>query len=394
MTTPRRAGEPRCARYTYRLRVSSTARAALLADWGRCRWIWNECVAKSRQIHGHNRAHPDAKATCGPAQLDRMLTEARAMTPWLRDGASVPQHQTIRDFAKARAKALKDIKGKLPVRQRAGLPRYKKKHEAALTLNYTARGFRLKDGRLYLAGGIVLTVVWSRELPSAPSSVRVYRDSLGRWHASFVAAARVEPLSETGRVLGVDWGVKDTATTTSDAHDLPHAEHGRRAAQRLARYQRMMARRKPAKGQAARAVIGKRGGRPRSCTRRSRGSGRTPPANGPSASWPTTTPSLSRTFVQNSSPNPPWPAWPPMRRSAQRRRPWSRWVASTGGTFASSTPPTPRWTAHSAERDPSTHCLFRNAPTPTPAPRAGPCPPGQELRARDAGPGRSHPGWR
>ncbi|MFR9758251.1 RNA-guided endonuclease InsQ/TnpB family protein, partial [Streptomyces sp. TR06-5] len=43
----------------------------------------------------------------------------------------------------------------------------------------------------------------------------------------------------------------ETATTTSDAHDLPHAEHGKRAAQRLARYQRMMARRRPAKGQAA-----------------------------------------------------------------------------------------------------------------------------------------------
>ena len=31
-------------------------------------------------------------------------------------------------------------------------------------------------------------------------------------------------------MIGVDWGVKETATTTSDAHDLPHAEHGRKAA--------------------------------------------------------------------------------------------------------------------------------------------------------------------
>jgi putative transposase len=51
----------------------------------------------------------------------------------------------------------------------------------------------------------------------------------------------------------VDWGVKETATTTDDAYDLPHAEHGRRAAQRLARYQRMMARRRPSKGQPASA---------------------------------------------------------------------------------------------------------------------------------------------
>ncbi|MFJ5900445.1 RNA-guided endonuclease InsQ/TnpB family protein [Streptomyces sp. NPDC093064] len=180
-----------------------------------------------------------------------MPTEARSKLPWLRDGASVPQQQMIRDFAKSRSRALKDIEHRLPVRQRAGMPRHKRKRDAEPTLNYTTRGFRLKDGRLHLVGGIAVTVVWSRELPSAPSSVRVYRDSLGHWYASFVVATEVQPIPETGAVLGIDWGVKETATTTSDAHDLPHAEHGRRAAQRLARYQRMMARRRPAKGQAA-----------------------------------------------------------------------------------------------------------------------------------------------
>ncbi len=49
----------------------------------------------------------------------------------------------------------------------------------------------------------------------------------------------------------MDWGVKETATTTSDAHDLPHAQHGKNAAQRLAQYQRKSARRRPARGQAA-----------------------------------------------------------------------------------------------------------------------------------------------
>ncbi|MFE4420113.1 RNA-guided endonuclease InsQ/TnpB family protein [Streptomyces sp. NPDC056817] len=251
MTMPQTVKDAGRARYTYRLRVSSTARTALLGEWDRCRWVWNECVAKSRQVHAHNRVHPEGKLTCGPAQLDRMLTEARSKLPWLRDGASVPQQQMIRDFAKSRSKALKDIEHRLPVRQRAGMPRHKRKRDAEPTLNYTTRGFRLKDGRLHLAGGIAVTVVWSRELPSAPSSVRVYRDSLGHWYASFVVATEVQPIPETGAVVGIDWGVKETATTTSDAHDLPHAEHGRRAAQRLARYQRMMARRWPAKGQAA-----------------------------------------------------------------------------------------------------------------------------------------------
>lgn len=165
-------------------------------------------------------------------------------------GSSVPQQQTVRDFGRARAKALKDIKGHVPVRRMAGLPRYKRKRDAEPTLNYTRRGFRLKSGRLHVAGGIVLSVVWSRALPSPPSSVRVYRDSGGHWYASFVVPAEKQPLPGTGAVLGVDWGVSEIATTTSDGHDLPHPEHGRRAAAKLSRYERMMARRKPEHGRA------------------------------------------------------------------------------------------------------------------------------------------------
>ncbi|WP_406835026.1 RNA-guided endonuclease InsQ/TnpB family protein [Streptomyces sp. AHU1] len=250
MTTVDGVGEIGLARYTYRLRVSSTALARLDAEWARCRWVWNECVAVSRKIHGLNRDAVE-KMTCGPAQLDRMLTKARSAMAWLREGSSVPQQQTVRDFAKARAKALADVKAGLPVRRRAGMPRIKRKREAPVSLNYTRRGFRLKDGRLHLAGDIALTVVWSRDLPAAPTSVRVYQDSLGHWYASFVVETCIEPLPATERVIGIDWGVKETATTTSDAHDLPHPQHGRTAAQRLARYQRMMARRKPKKGQAA-----------------------------------------------------------------------------------------------------------------------------------------------
>nr|WSY54498.1 transposase [Streptomyces sp. NBC_00886] len=244
MVATQRAARAGHARFTYRLRVSCTARGALLAEWGRCRWVWNECVARSK------RAYRD-REMCGPARLDKMLTESRRFTPWLAQGASVPQQQVVRDFGTSRAKALKDIKERLPVTQRAGMPGYKKKHESDPSLNYTRRGFRLRDGRLLLAGDISLTVVWSRELPAEPSSVRVYRDSAGDWYASFVVPAEVEPLPRTGQVLGVDWGVRETATTTSDTHDLPHAEHGRVSQAKLSRYDRMMARRRPKQGQKA-----------------------------------------------------------------------------------------------------------------------------------------------
>ncbi|MDV7223559.1 RNA-guided endonuclease InsQ/TnpB family protein [Streptomyces prunicolor] len=248
MTASRAIEDAGHARWTFRLRVSSTARTALASEWARCRWIWNECVVKSKAVHALNKATGD-KATCGPAQLDKMLTSARQAMSWLREGSSVPQQQIIRDFGRSRAKAQKDIKDRLPQRRRAGMPKHKKKREALPSLNYSQRGFRLKDGLLYLAGGIALNVVWSRDLPAAPSSVRIYQDSIGHWYASFVVPAQAEPLPKIGAVIGIDWGVKETATTTSDAHDLPHAQHGKKAHAKLSRYDRMMARRKPKKGQ-------------------------------------------------------------------------------------------------------------------------------------------------
>jgi putative transposase len=93
----------RRVRFTYRVRVSATAGRALLAEWGRCRWVWNQCVAESR------RARED-KRECGPAGLYE----------WLRKGSSVAQKQTIRDFGKSRAKALKDRKNKLPLNSGPG----------------------------------------------------------------------------------------------------------------------------------------------------------------------------------------------------------------------------------------------------------------------------------
>ena len=233
-------------RYTYRVRVPATAERALRAEWDRCRWVWNQCVAESRQAWKDKRE-------CGPAGLDKMLTGWRAEHGWLREGSSVAQKQAIRDFGKSRAKALKDRGSKVPVRQRAGLPQFKKRDRSAPTMNYTKQGFTLRGGRLIVAGGISLRVVWSRELPSSPTSVRVCQDPLGRWHASFVVRAGAGRYPDTGDAIGIDWGVREIATTTSDAHDLPHPEYARKAAARLAMYQRQMARRKPERGKPASA---------------------------------------------------------------------------------------------------------------------------------------------
>ncbi|GAA2283636.1 hypothetical protein GCM10010149_30940 [Nonomuraea roseoviolacea subsp. roseoviolacea] len=54
------------------------------------------------------------------------MTGWRAEHEWLAGGASVPQQHIIRDFARSRTKAVKDIKARLPFKRRAGMPRFKR----------------------------------------------------------------------------------------------------------------------------------------------------------------------------------------------------------------------------------------------------------------------------
>ncbi|MFF3567416.1 RNA-guided endonuclease InsQ/TnpB family protein [Nocardia jiangxiensis] len=211
-------------RYTYRLQPGRTAERALLAEWGRCRWLWNEAVHQQRS---------GQKPTF--ARLGKLLTEARARLLWLREGSQVAQQQTLRDYAQALDHSFKVT--------RRGRPKVKSRKISLPSLEYTTRGFSIRDGRLVLPKGVMVPVVWSRELPSPPKSVRVHRDSLGYWYASFVVRREVESRPRGRGGIGIDWGVSTTATTTDPSFDLPYLGHRKRCAAEPAKTQRTMARR-------------------------------------------------------------------------------------------------------------------------------------------------------
>lgn len=211
-------------RYTYRLRPGKQAEERLLAEWGLCRWLWNEAVHQQRSQQKPTRA-----------KLDKLLTEARGRIPWLREGSQNVQASTLGAYAKALDHSFK-VKG-------SGRPKFKRAEVAKPTLPYTRNGFSLVGGRLVLAKCPPIPVVWHRGLPSEPTSVRVYQDSLGHWYASFVVRREITPVPVAGGSIGIDWGVRTTATTTDPTYDLPYSGHRKRCAAELAKAQRKMARR-------------------------------------------------------------------------------------------------------------------------------------------------------
>ncbi|MDH6677578.1 putative transposase [Rhodococcus sp. LBL1] len=211
-------------RYTYRLRPGSQAERVLTEEWHRCRFLWNEAVHQQKS---------GGRPTFG--KLSKLLTAARSRNAWLRDGSQVAQQQTLRTYGQALDQSFA-VKGR-------GRPVFKPRKKAQLSLEFTRRGFRIRDGQLVLPKGISVPVVWSRELPSEPTSVRITRDALGHWYASFVVRRDVPAVPEAVGGIGVDWGVATTATTTDSEFDLPCLGHRKRCAAELARAQRKMARR-------------------------------------------------------------------------------------------------------------------------------------------------------
>lgn len=77
-------------RYNFRLRAGSSAERALLDEWHRCRFLWNEAVHLQKT---------GARPTSG--KLSKQLTETRRRSAWLRAGSQVAQQQTLRTYARA-----------------------------------------------------------------------------------------------------------------------------------------------------------------------------------------------------------------------------------------------------------------------------------------------------
>jgi putative transposase len=119
-------------RYTYRLRPGATAVRALVEEWGRCRWLWNEAVHQFRS---------GRKPTL--ATLGKLLTEARTDNGWLREGWQDAQQGILRSYLAA-------LKHSFTVKGR-GRPKTKKRKHSLPSLEFSRNGFAIVEGRLRLS---------------------------------------------------------------------------------------------------------------------------------------------------------------------------------------------------------------------------------------------------
>jgi putative transposase len=96
-------------------------------------------------------------------------------------------------------------------------------------------------------------LVWSRALPSVPSSVTVIREADGRYYASFVVEVAYTPLPQTASDVGIDLGLT-RLVVLSTGEVVQNPRFLRRKARALARAQRALARKMKGSNRRAKAV--------------------------------------------------------------------------------------------------------------------------------------------
>jgi putative transposase len=189
------------ARYKFRFYPTDQQRQSLAQLFGCVRVVWNDALAFSKA----SEKYPGYNQLSSTLTLIKK-TEARE---WLKDVSSVPLQQSLKNLDTAYKNFFDSCKGKRKGKK-AKPPRFKKKTNAQ-SATFTKAGFSLSGNSVYLAKIGDLQPIWSRELPSEPSSVTVIKDATNRYFLSFVV--EVEPVNVVAenQSIGIDLGIKTFA---------------------------------------------------------------------------------------------------------------------------------------------------------------------------------------
>ncbi|ELS03739.1 transposase, IS605 OrfB family, central region, partial [Xenococcus sp. PCC 7305] len=87
-----------------------------------------------------------------------------------------------------------------------GKPKFKKK-QSRQAIRFATNAFTLHSQSVKLAKIGHIRVIFSRPLPSKPSSVTIIKDCAGRYFASFVVEIAHEILAQTNNSVGIDLGL-------------------------------------------------------------------------------------------------------------------------------------------------------------------------------------------
>ncbi len=204
--------------YKYEIRPTDSQKDYMAKAFGHCRFVWNQTLSQLKDEYdayiASGTAPTNRDKTLRPrydfTTLSSRLTVLKTIYPWLYEVSSVALQQTIRHLSQAYDSFFKAVLKS----RKVGLPRFKSKF-VRQSISLMTNGFSLDTNDLYIAKvSEPLKVLWSKDLPSSPTSMTLTKESNGRYYVSFVCQYSPPKTSGTG-IVGIDLGVKSLYTDSN-----------------------------------------------------------------------------------------------------------------------------------------------------------------------------------
>ena len=194
------------ARYQYRFYPTDQQRQSLAQLFGCVRVVWNDALALCKQSEKKPKS----------AELQKLvITQAKQTEEreWLGEVSSTALQQSVADLETAFKNFFDSRKGKRKGRK-VGYPKFKKRINSQ-SARFTKPGFSIKGNSVYLAKIGDVSPIWSRDLPSSPSSVTVIKDCANRYFLSFVVEIEPVQIDAKNQSVGIDLGIKTFAAMSN-----------------------------------------------------------------------------------------------------------------------------------------------------------------------------------
>lgn len=194
------------SRYQYRFYPTDQQKQSLARLFGCVRVVYNDALAICKQSEKKPKSAELQKIVITQAKK----TEVRA---WLSEVSNIPLQQSVADLEIAFKNFFDSCKGKRKGKS-IGYPKFKKRTNKQ-SARFRIGGFSIKGNGVYLAKIGVVKPIWSRKLPTSPTSVTVIKDCANRYFLSFVV--EVEPVSVDveNQSIGIDLGIKTFAVMSN-----------------------------------------------------------------------------------------------------------------------------------------------------------------------------------
>ena len=216
--------------YRYRAYPNAEQRENLAKTFGCARWVYNWGLERrTNAYHGEGRS-----LTYNRLAVELTQIKKQEETRWLGEVSSVVLQQSLRNLECAFTNFFE---------KRAGYPSFKRK-SGKQSATYASSAFRFDPEAMTLTLAKQKTPLksrWSRKPEGEVVKVTVTLDPSGRYHVCLHCRCKVDPLSETGKRVGVDLGLNDVVVT-SDGFRSGNPKHLRRAYRRLRRTQKTLSR--------------------------------------------------------------------------------------------------------------------------------------------------------